>query len=234
MWDAVDTYAKRGGRLLYMGGDGFYWRVAFNRDFPGIIELRRAETGIRAWPTEVGEYYQGFDGRYGGLWLRQGRAPQGLVGVGFAAQGFDISSYFVRMSDSFKPEVQFVFEGVGADERIGDFGLIGGGAAGLELDRASPELGTPLNAYILARSEGHTNGYFLVPEEFLETGPGLSGDESPLVRADIVFFEMPQNGAVFSVGSISWAGSLSHNGYDNNVSKITDNVVRRFLDPRGF
>jgi N,N-dimethylformamidase len=33
---------------------------------------------------------------------------------------------------------------------------------------------------------------------------------------------------VFSTGSIAWCGSLSHNGYDNNVSRITENVLRRF------
>ena len=45
----------------------------------------------------------------------------------------------------------------------------------------------------------------------------------------------PRNGgAVFSTGSIAWAGSLAHNGYDNNVARITENVVRRFLDPRPF
>ncbi|PYM89387.1 MAG: hypothetical protein DME04_26455 [Candidatus Rokuibacteriota bacterium] len=31
--------------------------------------------------------------------------------------------------------------------------------------------------------------------------------------------------------SIAWAGALSHDNYDNNVSRITENVVRRFLDP---
>jgi hypothetical protein len=36
-------------------------------------------------------------------------------------------------------------------------------------------------------------------------------------------------GAVFSIGSISWTGSLSSNAYDNNVSRITGNVLRRFL-----
>ena len=39
---------------------------------------------------------------------------------------------------------------------------------------------------------------------------------------------------MFSVGSIAWAGSLSHNGYDNSVSTVTANVVRRFADPAPF
>ena len=29
-------------------------------------------------------------------------------------------------------------------------------------------------------------------------------------------------------GSIGWDGSLSYNDYDNNVSRITDNVLRQF------
>ena len=52
------------------------------------------------------------------------------------------------------------------------------------------------------------------------------------MRADLVFFETPDGGAVFSTGSIAWAGALAHDGYDNNVARITTNVVRRFLDPR--
>jgi N,N-dimethylformamidase len=55
-----------------------------------------------------------------------------------------------------------------------------------------------------------------------------------MVKADLVFFETPKGGAVFSVSSISWAGSLAHQGYDNNVSRITENVVRRFLDPKAL
>jgi N,N-dimethylformamidase len=69
-------------------------------------------------------------------------------------------------------------------------------------------------------------------EEFLATAPPDSAD--PHVRADLVFFETPKGGAVFSTGSIAWAGSLAHNSYDNDVSRITRNVVRRFLDPEPF
>jgi N,N-dimethylformamidase len=46
--NALQAYVDRGGRLAYLGGDGFYWRVARTRELPHIIELRRAEGGIRA------------------------------------------------------------------------------------------------------------------------------------------------------------------------------------------
>jgi N,N-dimethylformamidase len=64
--------------------------------------------------------------------------------------------------------------------------------------------------------------------------PGQGGTESPKVRADMVFFETPNGGAVFSVGSINWLGSLAWNKFDNNVARVTHNVLRRFLDPRPF
>jgi N,N-dimethylformamidase len=167
------------------------------------------------------------------LWVRLGKAPQSLVGVGFAAQGFDLSTYYERMPDSYRTDAAFIFDGVG-EERIGDFGLIAGGAAGLEIDRAAPELGTPANALVVAQSRNLTNTYLIVPEEFLETAPGLGADENAIARADMVFFPMPGGGAVFSVGSMAWAGSLSHNQYDNNVSRVTDNVLKRFLSPDRF
>jgi len=56
------------------------------------------------------------------------------------------------------------------------------------------------------------------------------------VRAELTFFEHPGGGAVFSTGSIGWAGSLWRPGvgYGNPVARLTGNVVRRFLDPTPF
>jgi len=33
------------------------------------------------------------------------------------------------------------------------------------------------------------------------------------------------------VGSMAWCGSLSHNGYDNNVSRLMKNALDGFLKP---
>lgn len=48
------------------------------------------------------------------------------------------------------------------------------------------------------------------------------------MRADITYFTTPNGGAVFSTSSISWAGSLSHNNYSNNVSRMMNNVLTQF------
>jgi len=39
---------------------------------------------------------------------------------------------------------------------------------------------------------------------------------------------VPGGGEVFSVGSITFCGSLPVNDYNNDISRILDNVIRRF------
>ena len=234
MIDAYAEYQRAGGRFIYLGGNGFYWRVSFHPRLPGVMEMRRAEDGIRAWLAEGGEYYHGFTGELGGMWRRMGHPPQSVAGTGMTAQGFDRSTYYERTDASEDPRVSFIFEGVGREERIGDFGIIGGGAAGWEVDRADQALGTPPHALIVAAADNFSPGYHWMKEELTHTHAALTGDTCPLVRADMVFYETPKGGAVFSTSSIAWAGALAHNGYDNNVSRITQNVIDRFIHREPF
>jgi N,N-dimethylformamidase len=234
MLNAFDAYQRGGGRHMYLGGNGFYWRIGWNPDHPHAMEIRRGVQGTRTWEGEPGENGLSFTGEPSGLWRASGRAPQRLVGVGFDAQVFNRSFPYHRMPDSFDPRAAFVFEGVGADEVIGDFGLRGGGAAGLEIDRADASLGSPPTLLLLASADRIGYGGLPTPEEFRTTHRGLTGEQNARVRADMVLFPTAQGGAVFTTGSIAWVCSLSHNGYDNNVSRITGNVLRRFLDPSPF
>lgn len=226
--DALQGYVGQGGRLAYLGGNGFYWKVARPPDRPHVLEIRRAEGGIRAWAAEAGEYHHQFDGSLGGLWRRNARPPQMLCGVGFSGQGMFEGSHYRRMSGAEDPRAAWIMEGV-EGETFGGFGLSGGGAAGFELDRADFALGTPPNTLILARSEGHQEHFVTVPEELLTHTSTVTG-EAPeaLIRAEIVYFETVAGGAVFSTGSITFCGSLSHHGYANPVSRMLENVLRRF------
>jgi N,N-dimethylformamidase len=149
-----------------------------------------------------------------------------LCGVGFSGQGAFEGAWYRRLA---VPErLGWVFEGIDGDV-LGDFGLSGGGAAGFELDRADPLLGTPPGTVILARSEGHQAHFVTVPEELLGRLTTINGEPAPqLVRAEIVLGETAGGGAFFSTGSITFAGSLSHNGYDNPISRMLENVLRRF------
>ena len=56
-------------------------------------------------------------------------------------------------------------------------------------------------------------------------------DYSEEELADMIYYKTPNNGAVFAPGSLAWCGSLSHNNYKNNVSKIMENVIKGFLKP---
>ncbi|MBI5616468.1 MAG: N,N-dimethylformamidase [Gammaproteobacteria bacterium] len=230
---AYQDYQQQGGRFMYLAANGFYWICQPHPENPNIVEVRKGDNGTRAWTISPGEYCNAFDGKHGGLWRVRGRVMSKLLGVTFTSFGLTYSSYYRRAPDSELPECKWMFKGIGRDEPIGNFGLVGDGAAGLELDRYDLELGTPHRAYLLAHSEGHSDMFVSVTEEstFNARGyiPGGTGDNNPRTRADIVYYKTPNDGAVFSVGSMSWCGSLSHNAYDNNVSRLMKNVIDGFL-----
>ncbi|MFC5996229.1 N,N-dimethylformamidase beta subunit family domain-containing protein [Pseudonocardia hispaniensis] len=232
MLDAWETYLGRGGRAMYMGGNGFYWVTSYHPDKPHLIEVRKGEAGCRAWQARPGELHMAFTPERGGIWRNRGRAPQKLFGVGFATEGMDRSSPYVPLTDFAHPQAAFITNGLEGATLIGDHGLVGGGAAGHECDRYDLALGTPANALLLATSAGHhSDNYPLVAEDIYFPFDGMGGTDSFLVRADIVYFTTAGGGAVFSTGSIAWAGSLAHNNYDNDISRLTRNVLTRFADP---
>ncbi len=229
MLDALAAYLDRGGRLMYLGGNGFYWRIACHPTRGGeAIEVRRPESGPRFWASRPGEHHLSFSGERGGLWKHIGRPPQSLVGVGTVATGFDRSGWYVKKPDiDDNPRASWIFEGV-SGAMIGDFGVLGGGAAGIELDGADETLGTPPETIVLASSDGHSAYYMLSPDEIVFNHAAVTADANPRVRADMVYFTLPSGAGVFSTGSISWAASLGWNSYDNDVARITGNVLRRF------
>ncbi len=77
-----------------------------------------------------------------------------------------------------------------------------GGASGHETDKISPS--SPPGVRRLAKGTNPDNG-----------------------GADMVHFETPSGGAAFSVGSICYPSSLP---VDDKVSRLTANVLRRFLE----
>jgi hypothetical protein len=62
------------------------------------------------------------------------------------------------------------------------------------------------------------------PPGIVRLAKGLNPDDG---GAEMVLFATPSGGAVFSVGSISYVASLP---VDEGVSRITANVLRRFLE----
>ncbi len=83
------------------------------------------------------------------MWRRNGRAPNELVGVGFAAQAFGKAVHYDVNQASRTSRAAWIRDGVTDDEgRIGTSGL-GGGAAAQELDRYDTRLGSPEHAVVL-------------------------------------------------------------------------------------
>ncbi|MDX1888041.1 N,N-dimethylformamidase beta subunit family domain-containing protein [Mycolicibacterium sp. 050158] len=228
--DALEAFTAGGGRLMYLGGNGFFATASFDPESSHVVEVRRASGGTRPHQTPFAEQHHANSGEAAGLWRDKGKAPDRLVGVGMSSQGFDHSTYYERLEDSFDPRAEFVFEGIGESERIGDFGIAGGGAAGCEVDFYNPALGSPPDTLLLATSGGFTDAYQLVVEEIFEMVAGIGGSEHPSVRSDIVYGALRGGGGFFAVGSIAWSAALSHNKYENNVARLTENVLRRFRD----
>ena len=233
MLDSLDNLVNNSGRLMYLGGNGFFWVTGYHDEFTGIVEVRR-NGQFFAWSSyDCGEPFLSFTGEQGGTWGSAGRHPEKLAGVGFVLQGFDTCEGYRRSEDSYDDRVKFIFEGI-EDEVIGDFGILQGGAAGYEMDNYNARNGSPEHGLVLASSENHSNLYEMLEvkvESYLDFHSQI---DKARIRADIVFFETPSGGAVFSVGSIAWCGSFSVNNYDNNIKKLSDNVLHRFMDPALF
>lgn len=245
MLDGLESYLDGGGRFLYLSGNGLYGVVSADPLRPHVVEVRRWGT---SWPFEVppAERYHSTTGEPGGTWRNRGRGPATIVGVGTAGAGFDRGSPYRRMPDADDPRVQFVFAGLGPDELIGDLPSLQlrWGAAGYEFDRAEPELGTPARTLVLASSVRFNHSHKGMIDDVLwfaggrdgqDVGdPHLPGRPHRFVRSDIAYLEYPRGGAVFSAGAISWRSCLSAYGYSNSVSRVTENVLRRFADtPKG-
>ena len=232
--DALHNYTQRGGRLMYMGADAWYWVHSYHPAYEGagrgvVTEMRRCESGIRTWRADPGEYYHQGTGELGGMWRYRGRYLHSVAGVGMSSEGFDVSSYFSRTPDSLDARVAWAFEGISYDEKLGNFGLVGGGAAGLELDIVDTMLGSPPHTLAVATSAGrHTEAYLLVMEDFGFNQQGLDGTTHPRVRGDIAFHETPNGGGCFAFSSIAFCGSLPWNKCDNNISLLVKNVLDRF------
>ena len=211
----LTDFLDSGGRFAYLGGNGLAAMVGIHPERPHVMELRRRSNSPGLWDAEPGELGLATTGELGGYWRHHRPTPRGITGLDSAGMGFRRGAIFRRTAASYSTDAAFVFEGVERDE-FGEEADILGTAAAYEVDSADYAHGTPADTLVLATADGFT-GY-----ESLE--------QSGQVRADMTLRITPSGGAVFGVGSISWTSALK----DPNISRITNNVLARFIDPRGF
>ncbi|KAL4884615.1 hypothetical protein BJY04DRAFT_232991 [Aspergillus karnatakaensis] len=229
--DAYEGFSKRGGSIMYTGGNGFYWRSVTDPKRPHRMEVRRADVGARTHELPHGERIHSLTGQLGGLWRSLGRPPNLLFGIGSCASGKGDGRPFIPTPEALNnPSLAWFWAGLeeSSKQLLGTKGLAGG-ASGDELDRFDIGIGSPVSAILLAQSERHDDHFMLFNEELIFPMIGTLGSTSELVRSDMVYYETVGGGAVFSVGSINWNNSLAWDGYRNDIAMVTENVVREFL-----
>lgn len=218
MRQAFDKHLATSGRLIYLGGNGFYMRVAFSDSITGAMEMRRvAQSMVGLWNERPGDHYFSFTGELGGLWQNLHLPPEASVGVGFSNLLIGTNLCFEPTAAAVSPRARFIFSGVEGAIR-NDFGEIYGPLGSDEFDRWDPNHGSPRHALVVAtavrqQAEGPFDAHY---------------------QADMTFFETPSGGAVFSTACISWGLGLNHKDRANDVSRAMANVVDRFIDPTPF
>jgi N,N-dimethylformamidase len=224
MVDHVADFTANGGRFIYGGGNGWFWSTDGHPVLPGVMESRNFHDIADRYLTS---------GERGGLLIETGRSTGPVFGNEMAGMVFNGSSPYRKLEDADDPRAAWMFEGTSEGAVFGDYGLdrVHGGAAGFEIDKYNPANGVPRHALHLATSEP------LRPKiEDVKIGVlpltilyhPSSGDVH--AQADLVYFETPNGGAMFSTGSINWFSSTLENNFDNDVATISRNVIRRFLE----
>jgi hypothetical protein len=202
MYQSVKRWVfERGGRLLYLGGNGLNCEVEFlGRDRLRFKTFLNPSDGGALGMPDPNNPSVYLESRM----HRTLESEANLLGVVCTESGIMTAAPYQVLDDR-----HWAFTGTGL--RNGDlFGQaslherIHGGASGHETDKRSPH--SPPGTQLLAKG----------------TNPDDGG-------AELVCFETPSGGAVFSAGSISYIHSLL---VDPPLSRITSNVLTRYLTPR--
>ncbi len=183
MYNNMIHFLDDGGRLMYLGGNGIYWRVALKYD---RIEVRK--TG------EEHTYTEGKGGKFRSLGMSESRH----LGVEYTNTGIHTYAPYKVFSSG-----HWIYNNTGVTngQLIGETSLNNGKASGWETDKITEH--SPSNIIILGIGTNLDNG-----------------------GANIVYYDKPNGSKVFSVGSITYTGSLS---VDTVIHQMTKNVLDNFL-----
>ncbi len=133
----------------------------------------------------------------GGLWRDLSRPESKHLGVAYNYLGYGTyTPYKVERPD------HWIFKNTGlkTGELIGETGVNGRGAAGGETDKITPH--TPKNFVRLAKGQNPNQG-----------------------GSDMIYYDTPYGGGVYSVGSLTFTGTLES---DKDISQIVKNVLNHF------
>ena len=94
-------------------------------------------------------------------------------------------------------------------------------------------LGTPPHTYLLASAQNQNDSYKVVPEEIEFMFDGSAAPSTPMCAQTSPTSRRPPAEPYSRHPRSPGRAALSHSGYDNNVSRITANVLDRFIDADG-
>ena len=217
MLDALQAYQHEGGNFAYLGGNGFVWSVHIDHD-SGIAEMRRGDVEERPYEGDVGTANFQLSGKRSGLWQTLGRPAATFTGLTAGCMGFTKGSQYEFTKEANSAAAAFV-EGVDTSKPFGGSGQVLGAAAAYETDIYNVYLGSSPDCTVIATAK--------MPDTYMSFAPGFHTspsweDENSRVRSDIVVWETPYGGLVWSVGSIAWSGALDD---DPVVSRMTRNAL---------
>jgi N,N-dimethylformamidase len=66
-FDAFEDYVGAGGKLMYLGANGFFWITTYLNNLRTAIEVRRGYAAQRNWTSHAAELYHSSTGEMGGL-----------------------------------------------------------------------------------------------------------------------------------------------------------------------
>ena len=242
MLDALEAYLGDGGRFMYLGGNSLFGVVTVDAAKPHRVEVRRWGA---PWPFEAppAERHHSHDRRAGRHVAEPGPGPNTIVGRRHGGRRLRPRLALPAQARLVRPARRASSSRAIEGELIGDSPnlQIQWGAAGYEYDRAEFELGTPATTLLLASSAGSTHRTSPMIDDELYFMQGRDGGSvgtrrsrarrtgSPLGHG---LPRVPQRRRRLLGGRDLLARRRSpRTATTNTVSRVTENVLRRFADP---
>lgn len=205
MRDHLDAYLNAGGNLLYLSGNGMYWKVTYDPNMQTMEVRKDKRPHLQTCEP-------------GGLWRNVGRPEHATLGVGYVRPGYmTFAPYRVEAPK------HWIFKNTGLHkgDLIGRVGINGGAASGWEMDQIGDA--SPANLQMLAQGLNAEN--YMDPRQSAHY-PDPAYEWNGKGGAHMVYYDHPGGGGVFSTGSIAFGGSLV---LDTKLQHIVRNVLDRFL-----
>ncbi|MDQ0417702.1 hypothetical protein J2Z48_001875 [Croceifilum oryzae] len=203
MYDQLEKFVDRGGNLIYLCGNGVYWKMVINND---LMEVRKDN-----------EMHM-LNGEMGGTWRSVKRPESRLLGVRYTTPGITTFAPYRVLN----PE-HWIFEGTGVKK--GD--LMGkegprGPASGHETDKRDGY--SPKNVILLAKGLNPDEDPLQKSDGSLpvETEKGMEVGKG---GGEIIYYDHAKGGGVYSVGSTTYGTSM---WVDPVLSRMLRNVLKRF------